>query len=73
MECELLRYLVTHPRQPISRGTLLEHVWGLHEETDTRAIDNFIVRLRRLVEDNPTQPRHLLTVRSVGYRFVAAP
>jgi two-component system, OmpR family, alkaline phosphatase synthesis response regulator PhoP len=69
MECELLRYLVTHPRQPISRGTLLEHVWGLHEETDTRAIDNFIVRLRKYLEDRPEAPRFLQTVRGVGYKF----
>ena len=59
--------------QIVSRKDILEQVWGVREDTDTRAIDNFIVRLRRLVEDNPTQPRHLLTVRSVGYRFVAAP
>ncbi len=50
---------------------MLEEVWGLHEDTDTRAIDNFIVRLRRYIEDDPTNPRHLLTVRGVGYRFVA--
>ena len=50
-----------------------DSVWGLHEDTDTRAIDNFIVRLRRYIEDDPTTPRHLLTVRGVGYRFVAAP
>ena len=48
---------------------MLEEVWGLHEDTDTRAIDNFIVRLRRYIEDDPTKPRHLLTVRGVGYRF----
>ena len=40
---------------------------------DTRAIDNFMVRLRRYIEDDPTEPRHLLTVRGVGYRFVATP
>ena len=51
---------------------MLEEVWGLHEDTDTRAIDNFIVRLRRYIEDDPTHPRHLLTVRGVGYRFVRA-
>ena len=73
MECDLLRYLVTHAGQPVSRGSLLENVWGLHEETDTRAIDNFIVRLRRYIEDDATKPRHLLTVRGVGYRFVANP
>jgi DNA-binding response OmpR family regulator len=52
---------------------MLEDVWGLHEDTDTRAIDNFVVRLRRYVEDEPVRPRHLLTVRGVGYRFVASP
>ena len=52
---------------------MLEDVWGLREDTDTRAIDNFIVRLRRYIEDDPARPRHLLTVRGVGYRFVAEP
>ena len=69
MECELLRYLVTHPGQVISRGTLLENVWGLHESTDTRAIDNFVVRLRKYLEDRPSTPQFLLTVRGVGYKF----
>ena len=69
MECELLRYLVTHAGQPVSRGALLENVWGLHEETDTRAIDNFIVRLRKYLEDQPDSPRFLQTVRGVGYKF----
>jgi len=70
MECDLLRYLVTHAGQPVSRGALLENVWGLHEETDTRAIDNFIVRLRKYLEDRPDSPRFLQTVRGVGYKFV---
>ncbi|HVG73302.1 MAG TPA: response regulator transcription factor [Vicinamibacterales bacterium] len=69
MECELLRYLVTHPGQVISRGTLLENVWGLREGTDTRAIDNFVVRLRKYLEDRPSAPQFLLTVRGVGYKF----
>ena len=73
MECELLRYLVSRPGQAISRRTLLEEVWGLHESTDTRAIDNFIVRLRRHIEKEPARPKHLQTVRSVGYKFVANP
>jgi DNA-binding response OmpR family regulator len=71
MEAELLRHLVRRPGQVVSRKTLLEEVWGLHEDTDTRAIDNFIVRLRKYIEDEPSRPRHLLTVRGVGYRFVA--
>jgi two-component system alkaline phosphatase synthesis response regulator PhoP len=69
MECDLLRYLVSHPGQVISRGTLLEEVWGLHENTDTRAIDNFVVRLRKYLEDRPASPQFLLTVRGVGYKF----
>lgn len=73
MEAELLRYLIRNNGKPVSRKAILEQVWGLHEDTDTRAIDNFVVRLRRYIEGNPAKPRHLLTVRSVGYRFVAEP
>ena len=73
MEANLLRYLIEHEGKPVSRKSMLADVWDLNEDTDTRAIDNFIVRLRRYIEDDPTQPRHLLTVRGVGYRFVAAP
>jgi DNA-binding response OmpR family regulator len=73
MEANLLRYLIEREGKPVSRKAMLEAVWGLHEDTDTRAIDNFIVRLRRYVETDPTKPRHLLTVRGVGYRFVAEP
>jgi DNA-binding response OmpR family regulator len=73
MEAELLRYLVRSAGRVVSRKALLEDVWGLHEDTDTRAIDNFIVRLRRYIEEDPARPRHLLTVRGVGYRFVAEP
>jgi DNA-binding response OmpR family regulator len=73
MEVELLRYLIKHEGKAVSRQKLLEDVWGLREDTDTRAIDNFIVRLRRYIEDDPSSPSHLLTVRGVGYRFVAEP
>jgi DNA-binding response OmpR family regulator len=73
MEMNVLRYLVQHEGKPVSRKTMLEEVWGLHEDTDTRAIDNFIVRLRRYIEDDPTKPRYLLAVRGVGYRFIANP
>ena len=55
------------------RKAILEEVWGLRDDTDTRAIDNFILRLRRYIEDDPTSSRHLQTVRGVGYRFVADP
>jgi DNA-binding response OmpR family regulator len=73
MEANVLRYLVDNEGQRVSRKALLTNVWGLHEDTDTRAIDNFIVRLRRYIEDDPAKPRHVLTVRGVGYRFVAEP
>jgi DNA-binding response OmpR family regulator len=73
MEGEVLRYLIRHEGKPVSRKALLEEVWGLHEDTNTRAIDNFMVRLRRYIEEDATQPKHLLTVRGVGYRFVAFP
>jgi DNA-binding response OmpR family regulator len=73
MEAELLRYLVKSERRVVSRKSILEDVWGLHEDTDTRAIDNFVVRLRRYIEEDPSQPKHLQTVRGVGYRFVAEP
>ena len=70
MECDLLRYLVKNAGQAVSRRAILEQVWQVHEETDTRAIDNFIVRLRRYLEDRPATPKFLQTVRGVGYKFV---
>ncbi len=70
MEAKLLRYLVEHAGKPVSRKTILEKVWDLHEDTDTRAIDNFIVRLRRYLEDDSVKPRILQTVRGIGYKFV---
>ena len=73
MEAALLRYFVQHEGSPVPRKEILERVWGVHEDTDTRAIDNFIVRLRRYIEEEPSNPRHLQTVRGVGYRFVANP
>jgi two-component system, OmpR family, alkaline phosphatase synthesis response regulator PhoP len=71
MEADLLRYLINHEGKIVSRSAILEDVWGLREDTDTRAIDNFIVRLRKYIEEEPSRPRHLLTVRGVGYKFVA--
>ncbi|HJT52659.1 MAG TPA: response regulator transcription factor [Candidatus Angelobacter sp.] len=73
MELELLRYLIRNAGRPVSRKEILEQVWNLHEDTDTRAMDNFIVRLRRYIEGDPTKPRHLLTVRGLGYQFVIDP
>lgn len=73
MEANLLRFLVQRESQIVSRKDILEQVWGVREDTDTRAIDNFIVRLRRYIEADSGKPKHLLTVRGVGYRFVAEP
>ena len=72
MEAELLRHLIRNENKVVSRKSILEEVWGLHEDTDTRAIDNFIVRLRRYLEDDQSKPQYLLTVRGVGYRLVTA-
>jgi DNA-binding response OmpR family regulator len=70
MECDLLQYLVKNAGRAVSRKAILEDVWDLHEDTDTRAIDNFIVRLRRYLEADPTKPKHLVTVRGVGYKLI---
>ena len=73
MEAELLRHLIRNQGRVVSRKQILEEVWGLHEDTDTRAIDNFVVRLRKYIEKDPSHPLHLLTVRGVGYRFLSDP
>ncbi len=73
MESDLLRYLIQNSGRPVTRKEILEKVWNLHEDTDTRAIDNFIVRLRRYIEDEPAKPKHLVTIRGLGYEFVAEP
>jgi DNA-binding response OmpR family regulator len=73
MEADLLQYLLKNAGKVVSRKAILEEVWNVHEDTDTRAIDNFIVRLRRFLNENPTSPRHVLTVRGIGYKFIAEP
>jgi DNA-binding response OmpR family regulator len=70
MEAEFLRYLSENPHRILPRSELLEQVWRVREDTDTRAIDNFVVRLRRYLEDSPGSPVYLKTVRGVGYRFL---
>ena len=69
-EFALLRYLIEHEGRAVSRKAILEDVWQLQEDTDTRAIDNFIVRLRKHLEDAPDNPRILQTVRGIGYKYV---
>jgi DNA-binding response OmpR family regulator len=70
MEAKLLRHLIENEGNAVSRKTILDEVWDLHADTDTRAIDNFIVRLRRLLEDEPNNPKILQTIRGIGYKFV---
>jgi DNA-binding response OmpR family regulator len=71
MEMKLLRFLIENEGQTVSRKTILEDVWNLQEDTDTRAIDNFIVRLRKYLEDEPNNPKLVRTVRGIGYRFTS--
>jgi DNA-binding response OmpR family regulator len=73
MEADLLQYLLKNAGKVVSRKAILEDVWNVREDTDTRAIDNFIVRLRRFLNENPSHPRHVLTVRGIGYKFIAEP
>lgn len=71
LELRLLRYFIEHQDKAISRQTLLQDVWQVSGTNNTRTVDNFLVRLRRLFEEDPARPVHFLTVRGVGYRFTA--
>lgn len=73
MEAKLLKHLIENAARAVSRREILEEVWGLSEDTDTRAIDNFIVRLRRYLEDDPSNPKIVETVRGIGYRIRLEP
>jgi DNA-binding response OmpR family regulator len=70
-EMGLLRALIEREGEVVTRGELLEEVWGLRPETRTRVIDSFIVRLRRYLEEDPSKPSHIVSVRGRGYRFMA--
>ncbi|WP_231756554.1 winged helix-turn-helix domain-containing protein [Lignipirellula cremea] len=69
----LLRYFINNEGRVIPRGELLENVWDMPAHINTRAPDQFIRRLRETFEENPAQPQHFLTIRDVGYRFIANP
>jgi len=69
-EVGLLRALLDREGQVVSRGELLESVWGLHPDTRTRVVDSYVVRLRKYLEPDPSQPRHILSVRGHGYKFI---
>ena len=70
-ELGLLRALIAREGEAVTRGELLEEVWGLRPDTQTRVIDSFVVRLRRYIETDPSRPRHIVSVRGHGYRFVS--
>ncbi len=72
-ELRLLRYFVENPERVISRSELLIHVWEVSGNVQTRAVDQFIARLRKVIEPAPAEPVHLLTLRDAGYRFVLHP
>jgi DNA-binding response OmpR family regulator len=69
-ELEMLKLFASRPGEVVSRETFLEEVWGLPGSLETRTVDNFIRKLRHALEDKPSQPRHILSVRGAGYRFV---
>ncbi len=70
LEFEVLRYLVEHAHQTVSREQLLTDVWGYDEQPTTRTVDNFILKLRQKIEDDLSTPRHILTVHGVGYKLI---
>ncbi len=72
-ELDLVRFFVSREGEVLSRNDLLDNVWGVDSSPQTRTVDNFIVRLRRHFETDPANPQHFLSVRGVGYRFVAEP
>ena len=72
-EQQFLRYLIAHEGLVVSRSQIMEDVWDESVEFTTRTIDNFVLRLRRYIEPNPTNPQHILSVRGTGYRFVGKP
>lgn len=73
METQLLRYFAQHEDKVLSRSQLMQDVWGDSSTYGSRTIDNFVMRLRRLIEPDPANPRHFLSVRGTGYRFVSNP
>jgi DNA-binding response OmpR family regulator len=70
LEADLLQALVLQPNRVLSRGELLEKVWGYHSKAESRTVDNFIVRLRKYFEEEPDQPQHFISLRGRGYMYV---
>lgn len=70
MEYKILRYFVQHESEVVTREMLLDNVWGYEEFPSTRTVDNYILSLRKKIEENPSKPKHLLTVHTAGYKFM---
>jgi DNA-binding response OmpR family regulator len=70
-EMQLLRYFINHEGEVLSRHQILDAVWDQNADVTTRTIDNFVLRLRKLIEPDPAHPRYILSVRGTGYRFVS--
>lgn len=73
LEFDLLALFATHPHHAFTRDELHRQVWGIEHSLSTRTVDNFVLRLRKRFEDDPTQPQHLLSIRGVGYTFDPSP
>jgi len=73
LELQLLRYFINNEARVLSRNEILRDVWDEHADITTRSVDNFVLRLRKILEDNSAEPKHILSVRGTGYRFVANP
>jgi len=69
-EYEIMKYMILHEGEVITREKLLNDVWGYESFPTTRTVDNYILSLRKKIEDNATKPKHLLTVHTAGYKFV---
>jgi len=69
-EANLIQYLAEHQERIVSRAELLKHVWGLDPDIETRTVDTFISRIRRYLEEDPSNPSHIVSIRGRGYRFM---
>jgi len=71
-EFEILHYLLDHKNEIVDRHDLLKNVWGYNEQPTTRTVDNFIVKLRQKIEEDPHNPKHIITIHGVGYKLLSS-
>jgi DNA-binding response OmpR family regulator len=70
-EFEIMKYLWQHRNKTVTREELLTQVWGYDESMSTRTVDNFILKLRQKIEDDPANPRYIITIHGIGYKLIA--